>query len=271
MSMHTHVGKHLAKWIVLFLFLASAVVAIAIWRSSKNPEPRTSSNNLPQVISPIANNPDGIKKDQYPINDPASPWVVVNKGRVLPSDYIPQNLIVPNVALSGSASSSNMHLRSDAANALETLTEAANNDGVSLILVSGYRSYTTQKSLYSGYVTDQGQVYADATSARAGHSEHQTGLAADMGAASGRCQLEKCFGDMAEGEWLAASAHKFGFIIRYQKDTQILTGYDYEPWHLRFVGTELAAEIYKSKQTLEQFFGLSAYSDYPAQIHQLEI
>lgn len=270
MALHPHVTKHLAKWITLFIFLASIVAAMVAWRGSDNPASQTSDNSAPQVTTPSTTVQPSFNKNQFPINEPDSVWVVVNKGRSLPSDYIPGNLAVPAVALSGSAASDNMHLRSDAAKALETLVESANNGGVKLMLVSGYRSYATQKSLYGGYVASQGQAYADATSARAGHSEHQTGLAADLGAASGKCQLEKCFGELAEGRWLANNAPRFGFIIRYEKDKQNLTGYDYEPWHLRFVGTELATEIHRSGQTIEQFFALTMFSDYPPQLYELK-
>jgi D-alanyl-D-alanine carboxypeptidase len=212
----------------------------------------------------------GFDKNRYSTSEPLSPWVVVNKGRVLAADYIPVDLVVPNVPLSEASSSENMHLRSDAAPALEDLVAAAAKDSIKLMLVSGYRSYATQQAVYSGYVSSQGQAYADSTSARPGHSEHQTGLAADLGAAGAQCQLEKCFGDMVEGKWLAANAYKYGFIIRYQKDKTNLTGYDYEPWHIRFVGTDLAAELNKTGQTMEQFFGLPAYTDYPAQQYDLK-
>lgn len=205
------------------------------------------------------------------MNDAASIWVVVNKGRVLPNAYVPADLVVPDISLSQSAASQNMQLRKDSAASLEKLVSAASNDALKLKLVSGYRSYATQQSVYNSYVASQGKAYADATSAQPGHSEHQTGLAADLGATSGKCQLEKCFGDMAEGKWLAASAHKYGFIVRYQKDKQNLTGYDYEPWHVRYVGIDLATELNKTGQTLEQFFDLATYSDYSAQPYELKI
>jgi D-alanyl-D-alanine carboxypeptidase len=163
-----------------------------------------------------------------------------------------------------------MLLRQVPAAAIEKLVSAADNDGMKLMLVSGYRSYSTQQSVYSGYVSSQGKDYANATSAQPGHSEHQTGLAADIGATSRKCQLDVCFGDTAEGKWLAANAYKYGFIVRYQKDKSNLTGYAYEPWHVRYVGNDLAAEINKTGQTLEQFFGLPAYPDYPVKPYELK-
>jgi D-alanyl-D-alanine carboxypeptidase len=210
------------------------------------------------------NSPDQPMKATYSTDQAASLWAVVNKGRALPKSYIPSNLVVPDIPLAGSAAAENMHVRDDMAAALKNLVNAASAEGVKLMLVSGYRSYATQVSVYNGYVSSSSQQSADTYSARPGHSEHQTGLAADLGVANGVCQLDQCFGDTTEGKWLAANAYKYGFIIRYQKNTQNLTGYEYEPWHVRYVGSDLASQIQASGQTLEQYFGLPAYTDYPA-------
>lgn len=208
-------------------------------------------------------------KTQHSINEPASLWVVVDKGRILPSAYVPDNLTVPNVLLRDSATSSNMHLRRDAARALEALFDGASEDKLSLRLASGYRSYATQTAVYNGYVRNDGQKAADDYSARPGHSEHQTGLAADIAPSSLKCQLDPCFADTPEGRWVAANAYKYGFIISYPRNKKALTGYEYEPWHLRYVGKGLAVEIKKTGQTLEQFLGLPGYADYPAEIYRL--
>jgi D-alanyl-D-alanine carboxypeptidase len=268
MSIHPAAKRHLLRKLLVFVVLVVIVAALVWWRDDQ-------SAKKPQIITStpsksVSTTPASFDKSQHSINDPASIWVVVDKGRILPSNYTPVNLVVPKVALSEGSASENMHLRSEAAGAVEKLVAAAANDSQKLILVSGYRSFVTQQAVYSGYVSSQGQAYADATSARAGHSEHQSGLAADLGAQSGQCQLEACFGDMTEGKWLATNAHKYGFIIRYQKDKANLTGYAYEPWHIRFVGVDLAAELNKTAQTMEQFFGLTNYADYPTQTYQLK-
>jgi len=138
------------------------------------------------------------------------------------------------------------------------------------MLASGYRSYSDQASVYSAYVSQSGVAQADTFSARPGHSEHQTGLAADIEPLSRTCEVEQCFENTKEGQWLAANSYKFGFVIRYQKNTQDLTGYEYEPWHVRYVGKYLALKLYRSGQTLEQFFSLPAYTTYPAQQLQLK-
>jgi len=113
-------------------------------------------------------------------------------------------------------------------------------------------------------VSSQGRAQTDASSARPGHSEHQTGLAADIEPASRQCEVQNCFADTPEGQWLAVNAYKYGFIVRYQKDTQNLTGYEYEPWHIRYVGLSLANEVQRTHKTLEQTFHLPVYTAYPA-------
>jgi len=194
---------------------------------------------------------------------------VVNKGRKLPNNYVPSNLTVPIIPLRSGGSSPEMKVRSDMAKALEKMIKGAKNSSVNLMLVSGYRSYQYQVGVYNGYLKTIGQKATDASSARPGHSEHQTGLAADLGATNRKCELQECFGTTPDGKWLAANAYKYGFIIRYPKGSEKLTGYEYEPWHVRYVGSDLAAEIQRSNKTLEQFFDLPTYSSYPADIMTL--
>ncbi|OGL25754.1 hypothetical protein A3E49_03130 [Candidatus Saccharibacteria bacterium RIFCSPHIGHO2_12_FULL_49_19] len=209
-------------------------------------------------------------KTKYSLIESASPWVVVNKSRKLPSSYRAADLVVPKVTLRYPTGGSEMQLRTEAAQALQEMFTAAQSDGVKLMLASGFRSYNTQSAVYSRHVRDYGQTEADKVSARPGHSEHQTGWATDVAPASGKCVIADCFGEMAEGRWVAANSAKYGFIIRYPAGKKSLTGYSYEPWHLRYVGVELAAEIAMGGQTLEQFFGLPTYSSYPSDILQLQ-
>ncbi len=269
---HSYANQRLIRKLALFMTLAGVVLAIAWWHSS---QPLAEENQAATItnsieVKEVSEPPTTFNKEQYSTNDPTSLWVVVNKGRVLPSNYVPADLTVPKVTLGRDSASDNMHLRAEAAWNLEKLIAAAASDSFRLMLVSGYRSHSTQASIYGRSVSSNGQSITDATIAKPGHSEHQTGLAVDLGATTGNCQLEKCFGDMSEGKWLVTNAHRYGFIIRYQKDKQNMTGYDYEPWHLRYIGPELAEEINKSSQTLEQFFGLPTYVDYPAQPHLLK-
>lgn len=202
---------------------------------------------------------------QHSLEDPASIWIIVNKHRpLIPSDYTPTDLVAPNMPLRLDANNPEMQLRHEAATALKTMHDAAQAQGWKLQVSSAYRSYDYQKSLYASYVRQQGQAAADSQSARAGYSEHQTGLAVDIEPTSGECEVDPCFADLPEGKWVAAHAYEYGFVVRYPKGKQKITGYIYEPWHLRYVGKALAAELHKqSSPTLEEFFGLGAAPDYP--------
>jgi len=194
------------------------------------------------------------KKGIAVITNASSPYALVNKKRNLPSDYAPSDLVVPNVPFSFSGDSPKKQMRKEAAGALEKLFEAAKDDGIELKAVSGYRSYATQKAIFESNVNRKGEEAANRTSARPGQSEHQTGLAMDVSSASASYGLEESFGDTKEGKWLAKHAADYGFIIRYPKGKEDLTGYSYEPWHVRYVGGQIAKDIANKKLTLEQYF-----------------
>lgn len=159
--------------------------------------------------------------------------LIANKTYSLPSDYNPG-------------------VDSTAKGALNKMIAAAKKDGITLTIVSGFRSYSTQKSIYNNYVSRDGKAEADRYSARPGYSEHQTGLAFDMNS------LSQSFENTPEGKWLAANCYKYGFIIRYQKSKESITGYMYEPWHVRYLGTELAEKVYDSGLCLEEYFGITS-------------
>src|SRR5690606_19679945 len=130
----------------------------------------------------------------------------------------------------------------EASDALVAMFAAAKAEGAGEMRIqSAYRSYDAQVGAYSYHVNRLGQERADIASARPGHSEHQTGLTADISAGSS-CILEACFASTAQGAWLAKNAHRFGFILRYPDGLTDITGYAFEPWHYRYVGVELATE-----------------------------
>ena len=129
---------------------------------------------------------------------------------------------------------------------------AAYEDGISLYIVSGYRSYDTQYYIYWDYVSSDGQAEADRYSARPGHSEHQTGYAFDLNS------LDQSFGDTPEGIWLKENCYKYGFIIRYPKEKESVTGYMYEPWHVRYLGKDIATSVYNSGLCLEEYLGITS-------------
>jgi len=223
-------------------------------------KPTATNQASPSTPSPAA----AFNKSQYSLSDPSSLWIVVNKARPLdPINYAPANLVVPNIPLRLAASQGEMHVSSLMAPALEQLVNDAKAQSVFFNLQSGYRSYSLQVSVYNNEVKTNGQAIADQESARPGHSEHQTGLAADLGTVSGKCEVAQCFASTPEGVWLAANAYRYGFIIRYPADKTAITGYEYEPWHVRYVGIALAAKWHSSGiETLEEFCGLPAAPNY---------
>ncbi|WP_307094372.1 D-alanyl-D-alanine carboxypeptidase family protein [Arthrobacter sp. V1I9] len=200
---------------------------------------------------------------QFSLTDPSSPWVVVNKHRPLvPADYVPANLVPTAVAttVSGEAAM----LNSPTAAAAEAMFAAAARDGVAMVLASGYRSYGTQVVTYNGYVASRGQADADTASARPGYSEHQTGWAFDIADGGGVCSFQPCFADQPAAVWAKANGHKFGFVVRYPWMLHPITGYYYEPWHLRYIGVETATDmVTRGINTLEEYFGVEAAPGYP--------
>lgn len=191
------------------------------------------------------------------VSNPSDILVLVNKQNALPMDYVPADLVVPDVPMAFSDTSlDKAHLRVEAATALEDLFAAAEADGMELTMVSGYRSAERQEELFEEEVAKDGsEEEAAMTVARPGTSEHQTGLAVDVSSPNYDNQLNTGFGETPEGTWLAKHAHEYGFIIRYEEDKTHITGYSYEPWHLRYVGVEAATTIYEKDMCLETYLG----------------
>ena len=193
--------------------------------------------------------------------DPVAVDVVVNKRRPLtPLDYAPADLRRPDVATPTGFDL----LRPDAARAVEEMFAAAAADGVGLAMVSGYRSFADQESTYAYWVGQYGgPAGADTVSARPGYSEHQTGLAFDIAQADGACTLVLCFRDTPAGQWAAANAADFGFILRYPLGFHEITGFSAESWHFRYVGEDVSLAMEAAgTQTLEEHFGLPAAPSY---------
>jgi len=196
--------------------------------------------------------------------EPESPWVVVNKQRPLyPIKYVPTDLVIPKFG-SLDANPYNRKLRKEAATAAYKLATAMKAAGKgSLIIQSAYRSYSEQSVIHDRQVKKYGQKAGEALAARPGYSEHQTGWAMDVSARGQGCQIRVCFGQTKAGLWLAGNAYKYGFIIRYPNFATPTTGYQYEPWHLRYVGVGLAMVMHDDGvHTLEKFFGLPAAPNY---------
>ncbi len=143
-------------------------------------------------------------------------------------------------------------MRKEAAGALEEMFQQADKERVFLFAVSGFRSFDRQKALNTMYKKQDGEAKTAMSSAVPGTSEHQTGLAMDITSQSAKFQLETIFGETKEGQWLSENAHKFGFVIRYTKEKESITGYRFEPWHVRYVGNPQATYLYENQLTLEE-------------------
>ena len=183
---------------------------------------------------------------------PESISVVVNKGRPLPAGYAPRDLV----------DAGGVQLRAEAAEAYRQLQIGAATANVAVSASSGFRAADEQARLHSSYLERYGSVVAESISARPGFSEHQTGLAVDIASPDGSCSLLPCFEGTPAGVWAAANAHQYGFIIRYPNGAEAITGYSYEPWHLRYIGVDLARRILDAGITLEEYAGLPAAPGY---------
>lgn len=159
--------------------------------------------------------------------------LVVNKTYALPADYNPG-------------------VNSEAQAAFDRMQADAAEEGLNIYISSGFRSYDYQAGLYQRYVDKDGKAEADRYSARAGHSEHQTGLAFDLNS------IEESFANTKEGNWVNSNCHKYGFIIRYPSDKEDITGYKWEPWHIRYLGGDTAQAVYDSGLCLEEYLGITS-------------
>ncbi|MEH6942649.1 M15 family metallopeptidase [Bacillus sp. JJ722] len=183
--------------------------------------------------------------------------VLVNKMYYLSESYIPSDLVRANVHYSfGDEQIEKALLRQEAATALEEMFNGAKAEGVELVAVSGYRSYARQKVLFDAEVQQQGLEKAKQAVAIPGQSEHQTGLTMDISSPSVNLELTQAYENTVEGKWLAENAHKYGFILRYPKGKEEITGYKYEPWHFRYVGKEFAKTMHEKGLTLEEYFNV---------------
>ncbi len=243
--------KRFRKPVLVIVTILVIVVGLLVIRDDTANAPSGSVTS--PAISSVAAAKLKVFKHKYSLTDPSSYWVVVNKQNPLqPKTYAPTDL----VSINGGQS-----MRLAAAGAFSKMVAAANKKGLPISPLSSYRSYQTQVAVYNNEVSSFGQTKADSESARPGFSEHQTGLAVDVG--GGGCGIENCFGITRQGQWLLANAYRYGFIVRYPADKVAITGYRSEPWHIRYVGTDLAIEMHKQHiETLEEFFGLPAAPDY---------
>ena len=228
--------------------------------------------NLPESIQTIADQVQAepvtiFDPPKYSIDEADSIWVVVNKQRqISPLKYQPTNLVFPAFPKPKVQNHFGLQLRDEAALATVEMAAAMSEESIgTLILNSGFRTYKNQQGLYNRTRETRGLAVAEKLSARPGHSEHQLGLAADFSVRGQGCVIMVCFGNTEAGKWLADKAHEYGFVLRYPRGVKPITGFQYEPWHFRYVGIELATEMKtKGIRTLEEFWKLEPAPDYTA-------
>ncbi len=217
--------------------------------------------NLDRYLSYLKNNPDlnpekiimdvnsNLDKTKYEDTEKTNikddNLMLVNKYYYLTEDYEPDDLVT---LTSKYNSGVNSKMRKEAAEQVMEMSDAATLDNITIKNASGYRSYQYQVNLYDKYVERDGKKAADTYSARPGFSEHQTGLVSDIN------QIDNSFENTDAFKWLQNNAYKYGFILRFPKDKEDITGYQYEPWHYRYVGKKAAKQIHDENLTLEEYY-----------------
>lgn len=219
-----------------------------------------SSSNAPLPNSGASSNNAGENNDIFGIPeiistrtyDDGNTLLLVNKYYTVSRDYYPSDMVSVDGTLS---TNQGLYLKRAAYEAYLQMLRDAQNQGLDFLICSAYRSYELQKSLYNNSLSQNGEKFTNTRSAYPGRSEHHTGLAIDITSESMGYGLSQNFINYPEGLWLNNNCSKYGFIIRYPKGKTHITGYDYEPWHLRYVGTEAASEITAKGITLEEYLG----------------
>ncbi len=233
----------LAFLVVLAAIFFTKTIGNSLWKDKNSPKILSSSEQA-------GKQPDKEEEEKPAQNQEL--LILVNKQHAVDEAYAPEDLTSVKYFASD-RSEQGRYMRAEAAEQFHQLVEGAKEDGFELAMTTAYRSYAFQNTLYTNYVNRYGQAEADTFSAKPGQSEHQTGLAVDVSSPVVQYRLTSELGDTEEGKWMAEHAHEYGFILRFPKGKEEVTGYQYEPWHLRYVGQPAADEIYEQEITLEEY------------------
>ena len=230
--------------VVVSIIIGSCVRTSASEDDSKEEEPQTVTEATETTETTTDPN---VSKNGYKIENINGVTYVdgvllANKKYSLPREYIPATQV-----------SAGANVTQETYDAYKEMNAAANKAGINIDILSGYRSYDDQKKLHDEYISELGVEEANKISSPEGYSEHQTGLTLDV------CAVTTELENWEEGKWLKEHCYEYGFIIRYEKDKEDKTGYSYEPWHIRYVGKDLAKKLHDSNMCLEEYFGLDAY------------
>ncbi len=234
-----------------YLLLSGKTMEIDSPEASTSPT-STSEINTPTPIStetpsPTPSNTPEIISEDTTSND--SLLRIINKKQTIEPDYVPSDLVDVPVS-----QYSHQKLRQEAASSLEEMFKAASDDGIELYLISGYRSYTKQQELQNYYRDTLGDVQADRIDCIPGSSEHQIGLAVDLGTVDHKYELDTDFSKTEAYQWLISHCSEYGYILRYPEGKEEVTGIKFSPWNFRYVGNEYSTKITESGLTMEEYF-----------------
>ncbi|MGB3023517.1 MAG: M15 family metallopeptidase [Candidatus Saccharimonadales bacterium] len=266
MNVKTYMRRHTKHAIVVMVIVIVGGGVVSLFLALRPDEataPAVSKTSQPAVAKPDdtvtislpgATPITAITQDY---DDPSSLWVVISKEHPISKpDYRPRDLAIAptSVATNTAKSIDEQSMRQTIFEPTVSLFADAKKAGHDIMIASGFRSYELQRSYFDNYSRVSGEEAANKYSARPGQSEHQTGIAFDISLSSRECYLETCFGETSAGRWLAAHAHEYGFILRYPDDKTEITQYQYEPWHFRYVGKDLAGALTTSGLTLDEAY-----------------
>ena len=228
---------------------------------AEEPEEEEAEAPAPQQKpDPVKNPPQGDGSDYgVPIvstltKDDGNLLVLVNKEYTVSRDYYPTDMVDIDGSLS---TNQNLKVKREAYDAYLEMLADAKAEGLKFCICSAYRGFSVQESLYYNSLSSNGKAYTDKMFAYPGRSEHHTGYAIDITSASMNWGLSQNYADYPDGAWIAEHCHEYGFIIRYPKGKENITGYMYEPWHIRYVGVDIATEITEAGITLEEYLGVA--------------
>ncbi len=256
-----NIKRRKSNHIVIFVIAATCLIAGAGNWYYLNSQPKAPQQQFTKETSEEPEKPKTVTvklpnatefpalKEDY--SKDSSIWRVVGKKYPLNNaHYVPEGLTLATVASRTDKSQLERSMRGDIMPEIEKLFNAAKAAGYDLMIGSGYRSYEQQNIYFSNYSRLYGKAEAETFSAHPGESEHQTGLSMDIAYVDRHCYIDQCFADTPAGKWLAENAYKYGFILRYPKGEQ--TDFIFEPWHYRYVGTDLAGALHSSGLTLDE-------------------
>ncbi len=245
-------GKKRGKKHVCLRFLSFVLAAALLFSLAACGGAEDGSGSQESSLQEKESEAEAAEKAQLAEDEANGLFLLVNKEHHIDADYVPEDL-EPIRYYASDRNANSRYMRAEAADHFHELVEAAAAEGIDIVMTTAYRSYEFQEILWNYNVSEKGEEEANKTSARPGESEHQTGLAVDLSTSEIDYRNSYDFENTAAGKWVAENAHRFGFIIRFPKDGTDITGYSYEPWHLRYVGRTAAADIYGQNLTLEEY------------------